>query len=157
MYTHRGWAYVLLNAWEPALADFQRALSGFAPSLRSKEGGKSAPLREALIGRGLALIMLDRAEAGLLDAESALAGWKPSTDDHMFNLSCLFAQASVRAADPAARKKSLERALDWLEAALKAVPDPGAYWHKFVVPDRLLEPLCGSPRYCKLAALYSPE
>jgi tetratricopeptide (TPR) repeat protein len=136
LFTHRGWAYSLLESWKPALGDFEAALR------------LDRNQTDAYVGRGLARVMQGDYRAGVADAEEALRRG-PTTPEMMHNVACTLALASARADhDAAADGKRL--AADWRTRAVEVVGKalgmvPAAerrrFWREQVWPDRALDPL----------------
>jgi tetratricopeptide (TPR) repeat protein len=151
LYNHRGWAYVFVDAWRLALADFEMALKGDARDV------------EPLIGRGLCRVMLGSYREAVPDAEAA---WKrqPTTPQMMHNLACIFAQAAGRAAGD---REALEggkqaaeyraRAVQALEEGLRLVPleQRNSFWRDRMSPDPVLDPIRESAEFRELAQRYA--
>jgi eukaryotic-like serine/threonine-protein kinase len=136
-YAERGWANFFLDAWKPALRDFEKAI---------KDDPKN---RDAHIGRGLASVMLGRYLEAVADAEQALEG-APDTPEMLHNIACIFAQAAAQAGsvDSGNTGRALahqyrDRALEALRQAVSLVPRDKRvnFWRKKVSPDRWLDPI----------------
>jgi tetratricopeptide (TPR) repeat protein len=144
---HRGWAYFFMDAWKPALADFETAWR-IDPNLV-----------DALIGRALCRVMLGTYRAAAADAEEA---WrrKPATPEMMHNLACVFAQAVGRTVGDTAAPDSASlaahyrlRAMECLQRGLELVPaaDRASFWREKMCPDTALDPIRGDDAFKQLA------
>jgi tetratricopeptide (TPR) repeat protein len=146
LYTHRGWAYVFVEAWQLGRADFVEALR------LSPEGVDS------LIGLSYCRVELGEYRQA---AEGAEEAWRrrPRTPDMMHNVACVFAQAAGRAAaqdaDLAAHYRT--RAVQALRDALHMVPDDqrAAFWRDRMSPDTALDPIRDSAEFRRLADQYA--
>ena len=135
---HRGWAYVLLDAWKLAERDFDEVIR--------RDQRHSDPC----IGRGLARVMLGDYRRGVSDAEAVLRRGKPDTPVMMHNLACLYAQAAaqVKADARQERRGALEalyrrQAIEALRQTLLLLPHEQrlAFWQKQMRPDPALGPI----------------
>jgi tetratricopeptide (TPR) repeat protein len=149
---HRGWAYLLIDATQLALADFDACLR------------KQANDADALVGRGNARIRLKRLEEALSDAKEA-EKLGPLTDRLLYNLVCIYSQATAQLADQrttrnpaAARRLAMceDRAIAFLSQAVEKLPAPRreSFWRNKVETDPALAPIRGLPGYFRLARLY---
>jgi eukaryotic-like serine/threonine-protein kinase len=136
LYAYRGWAYILSEAWQPALADFEEALR------REPANG------DAALGRGYALVMLGSYRDGVKAAQN-LPG-EPATPEMQVNLGCLFAQASAKVQGdatepdrPARAAEYQKRAVGALRRAMELVPPAkrAGYWQDKVLTDKALDPI----------------
>jgi tetratricopeptide (TPR) repeat protein len=137
---HRGWAYFFVDAWKPALRDFEEAIR------------REPHLADAYIGRGLTCLMLGRYRDAVADAEQAVY-CGPTTPQMYHNLACLFALAAEWAAQepaedlgPAAAARYRDKALKAVANALALVPPEQrqSFWRTHVLPD----PALASLRHC---------
>jgi tetratricopeptide (TPR) repeat protein len=168
VYLHRGWAYFFLDAWRPALADFEEALRrsdgaaaalGLAGVAALRLDGVAA---EAYTGRGLARVLLGRYREAVADAREALR-LGPKAPEMTHNVACVFALAAGKAeADPAARDRAAlaagyrAEAAQAIRRALALVPAAGrqAFWRDKINPDSALDPIRQSPEYRQLLREY---
>jgi tetratricopeptide (TPR) repeat protein len=135
---HRGWAYVLLDAWKLAQHDFDDAI-------------RLDPRRsDAYVGRGLARVMLGDYRQAVADAVVVQRRQKPDTPVMMHNLGCLFAQAvgQVKADARQQQRATLEaqyrgQAIQALRQTLLMLPRGQrlAFWKEQMRPDRALDPI----------------
>jgi tetratricopeptide (TPR) repeat protein len=148
----RGWAYLMLDAGQPALVDFEEWV---------KAEPKNA---EALAARGNARIRLHRMAEALADAEAA-EKQGPASPRLLHCLTRLYAQvaghleASGRSQDPLAWDWVIVyqgRALDCLRRTLELTPPArrAAFWREEVLNDPLLAPVRKGPVYEQLAFQY---
>jgi serine/threonine protein kinase/Flp pilus assembly protein TadD len=135
---HRGWAYVLLDAWKLAERDFDEAIR-----LDPRPG-------DAYVGRGLARVMLGDYLRAVADAEVVRRQKPPDTPVMMHNLACLFAQAVAKAkADTQQEQRAAtgthyrRQAIEALRQALLMLPRDKrlAFWEEQMCPDRALDPI----------------
>jgi serine/threonine protein kinase/Tfp pilus assembly protein PilF len=135
---HRGWAYVLLDAWKLAQRDFDYVI-------------RMDPRRsDAYVGRGLARVLLGDYRRGVSDAEVVQRRKQPDTPVMMHNLACLFAQAvaQVKADTQEERRATLEplyrrQAIEALRKTLLLLPREQrlTFWQEQMRPDRALDPI----------------
>jgi tetratricopeptide (TPR) repeat protein len=142
----RGQAYLAINAFDQALADFQNVID-------------SAPDNaDAYVGRGLAYVRLGRYRDALADAEEAIRRGKSRLEERdakaaallYFQAGRICAHAALRLeaelAQPARQVHPTDRwllarcqgrALAMLDAALAALPtaERSAFWREYVGPD----------------------
>jgi tetratricopeptide (TPR) repeat protein len=135
---HRGWAYVLLDAWKLAQRDFDDVIHS------------DPRCSDAYVGRGLTRVMLGDYRRGVADAEIVLRRKQPDTPVMMHNLACLFAQAvaQVKADTQEERRAALEtlyrhQAIQALRETLPMLPRDQrlAFWKEQMRPDRALDPI----------------
>jgi tetratricopeptide (TPR) repeat protein len=135
LHLQRGWAYFFLDAWQPALLDFDESL-------------RLAPGRpDAYTGRALCRVQLGRYREAAGDAEEALRH-QPLSAETYHNAACTFALAYARVqADAMAKDRAAlaagyrQQALDLVRRTLAAVPpaQQGAFWRDKISPDRALD------------------
>lgn len=142
-WAHRGWAYLLADAWKPALRDFEEAiqLAGLPEVSASTLGLMGAPvgtgsflalatlfpgrslqvayIPDACVGRGLARVMLGHYRSAVHDADEALRR-RPTAPEMMHNIACIYAQAADRA-ETADERDRLTLAADYRRRALMAL------------------------------------
>jgi tetratricopeptide (TPR) repeat protein len=140
-FSYRGWAYLMLDAPRPALADFEAALR-----LDSTEP-------DALCGRGHCRVRLGSLWGAVADADAALDRG-PYKGQFLLSTACIYAQAAGRLqaemrgrtgyGDDVDRLQG--KAVALLRAALETVPDEerGAFWRQRIQNERDLAAL----RYC---------
>ncbi len=144
-----GWAYLKLDALQPALNKFEAALK------------LEATNADALCGRGLARVRLGDVRGALEDAEAAqnLDSHKPEL---LFQTACIYAQAARRVdaqgaviGNPAAQYR--ERSVKLLSALMGRMPEREreAYWHDRIESEPALDPIRRSNAYFDLARAYS--
>jgi tetratricopeptide (TPR) repeat protein len=145
---HRGWAYVLLDAWKLAQRDFDDVI-------RLDARGS-----DAFIGRGLARVMLGDYRGGVADGEVVQRRKQPSTPVMMHNLACLFAQAvaQVKVDTRQEQRAVLEtlyrrQAIEALRQTLLMLPREQrlAFWQEQMRPDRALDPIRTSADFANLS------
>jgi tetratricopeptide (TPR) repeat protein/predicted Ser/Thr protein kinase len=174
IYLHRGWAYFFLDAWRPALADFEEALrrSGGAAQapgvalLLGPAGMTALRLEgiagEAYTGRGLARVLLGQYREAVADAGEALRRG-PKGPEMMHNVACVFALAVGKVeADPAARDRGVlaagyrAEAVQAIRRELALVPAARrrAFWRDKINPDSALDAIRQSPEYQQLLREY---
>jgi eukaryotic-like serine/threonine-protein kinase len=149
LYLNRGQEYLIVNALEPALRDFQEAL-------RLDPNSADAAL-------GCAYVQAKQGEPrkGVADAEKAVKG-EPMEPRLWHGAARIYAQAAAqRRAESgqltsSAQLQYQERAVALLRTALQFVPadERKAYWREQVMKDTALEPLRGIPAFVELAAFY---
>ena len=150
LYLHRGEAHFFVDAWRPALSDFDAAVRLNPNS------------SDAYVGRGLARVMLGGYRAAVLDAEEA---WKrkPASPEWMLNLACVYALALARAqADPTAQDRLAraaeyrKRSLEALQKTLDLVPavKRAAFWREKMAPDSALASVRPSAEFQQLQKKY---
>jgi tetratricopeptide (TPR) repeat protein len=142
LYTHRGWAYVFVEAWQLGQADFAEALKREPRGVDSLIGLSYCRVKEG-----------DYRQA----ADEAEEAWRrrPATPEMMHNVACVFAQAAGRAEarDPDAAGHYRTRAVQTLREALRLVPDDqrAAFWRERMSPDTALDPIRDSAEFRRLA------
>jgi tetratricopeptide (TPR) repeat protein len=146
--SHRGWAYLQLDAARPALADFSAALR-----LRPRHVN-------ALCGRGNALVRLGKVKEAVEDAEAALRN-RPGTEQ-IFLAACIYARAArlvtltprgpARVSGKAATGYE-KQALELLARVMKRVPqgERAGFWRKRVLSEPALAGLRRNPKMVELA------
>jgi serine/threonine protein kinase/Tfp pilus assembly protein PilF len=142
IYQHRGWAHFFADAWKLALRDFSKALE------------LDPQAAEAYIGRGLARVMLGEHRPAVADAQVAFAR-NPGSPEMMFNIACIFAQASAQVAAKGldslaehycgAALESLHRTFVMLPAEARS-----SFWSDHVMRDAALLPLQRDPHFKRL-------
>jgi tetratricopeptide (TPR) repeat protein len=149
---YRGWAYLLIDATQLALADFEACL---------KTNANDA---DARVGRGNARIRLKRLEEALADAEQ-VEKQRPRSDRLLYHVAIIYSQAAAQLqADPRTPRDSgfrwrsacEERAVDFLARALEELPAERrqAFWRGKVEADPELAPIRAGEKYRRLAQLY---
>jgi serine/threonine protein kinase/lipoprotein NlpI len=147
-HAHRGWAYLVSEAWRPALRDFDAAIQ-----LDPKNS-------DAYNGRGYARVQLGQYRQAVKDADEALRLRAEDDPRLSFNAARVYAQAVAKIdADPAAlgrfagnRFEYQDRALKELQRALSLLPVDRRLE---ALRDRAFEPIRGCPGYAQLATAYS--
>jgi tetratricopeptide (TPR) repeat protein len=148
---HRGWAYFFLDAWRPALHDFDAAV---------RQGANGA---DAYIGRGLATVMLGGYRDAVADADKALR-LGPTTPEMMHNLACIFAQAVGRVRKDRTERDTARLAARYRAETFKAIrrtlalvptKERAAFWRTKVVPDTALDPIREAPEFQELVKQYA--
>jgi tetratricopeptide (TPR) repeat protein/predicted Ser/Thr protein kinase len=145
LYTHRGWAYVFVEAWQPGQSDFTEAL-------RTEPQGV-----ESLIGLSYCRVKQGDYRKAVEEAEEA---WRrrPATPNMMHNVACVFAQAAGQAASDAALVAHYRsRAVQALREGLAEVPDGqrATFWRERMSRDDALDPIRASAAFQQLAAEYA--
>jgi tetratricopeptide (TPR) repeat protein len=152
LYLQRGWAYFFLDAWQPALGDFEQAL-------------RLDPEREdAYAGRGLARVYLGRYRDAVADAGEALRR-NPTTSETLHNVACIYALAASRAeTDPAEKDRQAlaarfhAQAVDSVRRTLARVPPEGraAFWREKIFPDSALDSIRRAPEFRRWQEEFGP-
>jgi eukaryotic-like serine/threonine-protein kinase len=149
----RGWALILCNSPELALADFEEAIGG---------GGADA---NALIGRAAARVRLGQAREAARDAE---AGLRLAGDDvrHHYNAARVFALAVPERREsprpgPATPEAAFQadcevRAAEQLRRVLESTPaaERPTFWTEFVERDRAFDAVRSGKPMTRLASKY---
>jgi tetratricopeptide (TPR) repeat protein len=141
----RGWAYLQLGAVRSALADFDTVLT------------RQAGHAEALCGRGLARVRLGRVAEAVRDAEEAVQRG-PATERLLLGAALVHARAAAqtparRTAGRSAGRRSEDRAVELLRAALRHVPAArrAAFWRQHVQGEPALARLLSHGKMVQLA------
>jgi serine/threonine protein kinase/Tfp pilus assembly protein PilF len=147
LFTERGWAYFVTDAWKLALRDFDTALR-----LGDKRG-------DAYVGRGLSRVYLGDTRGAAADAEQLLKAKGPDTPEMKHNIACLFAlllsriNAHVAGPErPAVEKRYRQHALEALREALALVPADrrSRFWLEKMCPDDALDSIRNCPEFVQL-------
>jgi tetratricopeptide (TPR) repeat protein len=134
LYLQRGWAYFFLDAWKPALLDFEQ-------SVRLQAGQA-----DAHAGCGLCHAYLREYREAIAEA-GEVRDCKPTRPETLLNLACIYALASALVEEDDAEKdrsrlaaNSRDQALAALKQALDAVraEDQPSFWRQKVVTDTAL-------------------
>jgi tetratricopeptide (TPR) repeat protein len=145
----RGWCYVMQEVWPLALRDFEE-------TVRLDPGNC-----DGYCGRGYALARSGRLREAVRDADKALqlCSDEPRT---LYNAARIFAQAASGAAaagpnDRAERQQYLERAVELLRKAMRALPESqrSAFWRHNVEHDAALNPVRASAGFRGLVTAYA--
>src|SRR5262249_450799 len=135
---YRGQEYLAINALQPALDDFEKALH-LDP--------KSA---DAFLGRSLVNVKLGDLRQGVVDANKAVEGkpkephlWQGAARVFVQAAAQLKAEPSQEASQARMRARYQERAVVLLRTALSLVPadQRQAYWREQVMKDAVLYPI----------------
>jgi tetratricopeptide (TPR) repeat protein len=145
LYTHRGWAYVFVEAWQLGQADFAEALRHDPKGVDSLIGLSYCRVKQGDYRRA---------------AEEAEEAWRrrPASPDMMHNVACVFAQAAGRAApDATLAARYRRRAVQALREGLAKVPEGrrAAFWREAMSPDSALDPIRNSAEFRRLADEYA--
>jgi tetratricopeptide (TPR) repeat protein len=136
--SYRGWAYLKLDAFRPALADFEAALH------------LDAAHTDALCGRALARVRLNQVVDGLKDAEASLSPGRP-TARVLLNAARVYARAVSQLESRSDGGRALantayqyqERALALLRAAVEEIPPSRRkdFWRRDVQNEAAFLPI----------------
>jgi tetratricopeptide (TPR) repeat protein len=151
-YAARGWCYLVADAAQLALPDFEQALR-LDPNLG-----------DAYAGRGSSRVLLRQYRPALSDAGEALSHG-PASPRHYYNIARIYVQAGDALDREAWRDHRAsagtqgawhDRALRVLTRALELQPHPDAarFWKDVIQTDKVLNPLRRSLRFAALAERY---
>jgi tetratricopeptide (TPR) repeat protein len=137
--TARGWANLVNGAAQPALRDFQAALT--------LEPGRG----DALAGRGAARVELGAWRSGTVDAEEALKQ-DPRSPRLLYNVARVLARAAAVAPADRETSRRTARALEVLREAVLAVDAGGRtrFWSEQVRRDRAFVALARTKAFASL-------
>jgi eukaryotic-like serine/threonine-protein kinase len=141
-YAARGWAFLVTDARQLALPDFERAIR-----LKPKLG-------DAYAGRGFVRVLQGKVSEGIHDADEALRHG-PLSPRLVYNVARIYAQAARMTEKRYSESyRYQEQAVALLQKALDLVPpaERAAFWTKYVRPDTAFNPVHAHFRFRQLAA-----
>lgn len=146
--SRRGWSLLGPTAWRMALDDFDAAAKN------PRADG------EPFAGRGYAKALLGDYRAAIEDAEKALS-LGPRNPEHLFNIACIYSQASARAQTDPAEVEPTKRSAEYAERADRLLresleltpPESQASWIRTMYADIALDPI----RHLPLLRKWSEE